>query len=616
MQVPEFEKKQDWDGKGSRRKEKKRKERKRKEKVRRRDGWQLVLTLPKNRCVTMADLDPDIAGDLPSHVPAPTLGPRRRPRPPPAPTTMGPLRTFLVVGCVGGLWCREFRGDATAPPPPGMSVITGIVLTRWAWLGPDDPSLAERAPFVEALRRGTQARGFFGFIDYPVVAAARLRNIVPVAAGATLQAMLAAVGHTPVSLLRGGGGGDGGEEECSFQDLLNRWFREHGVLVRSIVPVLLALPLAMQVMGGRTSLHMVAVTARLHRKSLLVQGEPSRRKLKTLCAAQGAAQSVLRAPRESMDNRCLQLMHDPAVVLEWLSATSYIRNIRQAYSASMAFARIFARRLEVPVTELTGAVSPISYETLRWARVKADVVAMALHRRFCRHVLDRSEIFIWCDASPQWRGAELFATTFEIMDEEGNFHRRLAPVLSLQRSQLDTTGKMVALLWQIWLMAGPKMADFLRFLNRVRGVCTDMGTERLLANHCDFSVDFFRMFCPRYEHRFEEERAFAFPRAVQSPGWRHLWDVVLRRGLASLSWFPAFMSGLRAVVSFFRTTTVMSQVTQSLTTAGFAVVADMLKNMKLPAIADWRWEGLKHSAVCFCWFPIGRRLHCGTSVPR
>jgi hypothetical protein len=287
-------------------------------------------------------------------------------------------------------------------------------------------------------------------------------------------------------------------------------------------------------------------------------------------------------------------MHDPHVALEWLEATSFIKDSRRVMMAIKAFAKIFARKLGVHIVDIMADMQPISYETLRWARIKADMVAMSLHRRFWRGVADASDIFIWCDASPQWRGFELFASTIEIYDSEGNFHRRLAPVLSLQRASLDAMGK-TAFLWQVWLMAGPRLADFTRFLSRVRGICTDMGIERLLANYFDTGKVFYEVMFSRVIP--QELGTHTFPRALAIPGWRHLWDVVLRRGLASLSWFPGWMAGMRSLISFLRVETNMQQMTKDMLSSGFPMVAEIFAKMCLPTIADWRFGAFVSSCA-------------------
>ena len=52
-------------------------------------------------------------------------------------------------------------------------------------------------------------------------------------------------------------------------------------------------------------------------------------------------------------------------------------------------------------------------------------------------------VHLFADASPQRHGAELFASTFELFDGE-TFIRKLLPVVSLPKNQLDAIGKCLA----------------------------------------------------------------------------------------------------------------------------------------------------------------------------
>ena len=74
-------------------------------------------------------------------------------------------------------------------------------------------------------------------------------------------------------------------------------------------------------------------------------------------------------------------------------------------------------------------------------------------------------IFLYSDASPQ-RGAEFFATTADFYDGE-SWTRVLLPAIALDPSCMDGIGKTLCLLWQIWLLVGPRWEDLLLFTNHV-----------------------------------------------------------------------------------------------------------------------------------------------------
>ena len=122
-----------------------------------------------------------------------------------------------------------------------------------------------------------------------------------------------------------------------------------------------------------------------------------------------------------------------------------------------------------------------------------------------------------------------------------------------------------------------------------------MGTERLMANMVDCLPELFQLMgapaqgIPRRTHTFDL--------CLQSPGWMHQWDVILKRGFSSLLWFPSWLDGMRALVSFFRLSTMVSQLCMHLREdVQLPVIAEMIEQVRVPSIAEWRW-GTLHTAV-------------------
>ena len=535
--------------------------------------------------------DEEIAGDVPDDaVVDPPHAPAFRPRRPRAIREQGPWRVFLILACAPGLWHETFKGhvDQDCSPEAGSCLIVGLVVAKWSWWAAEKPleNDAHRSAFVQRLLARSKAREVRGFIDYPIEAAAKLE--VPIAcAFRDPQAMLQLIHGLRVTRLINGARFVTG----TVQEYM-ALFREHRNGPAGVTPVWLSPCLACKVVSGMAaSLHMLAVSRRLRRSGLLLRSEPSRKVLKQLCDRYPLV--AIGRHALAVGARCHKLMYEPEVVLEWLEATSHIKDSQKIHSAMGSFGKIFARRLQMPLHSVLEGLPTISYETLRRARVRLDCVAMALHRRLAHAILEHdAHVYIWCDASPQWRGLELFAATIEIFDGSG-FHRRLAPLLSLEHSQLDASGKMLALLYQCWLMVGPRFGDLRRFCDRIRGICTDMGTERLLANMPDVVPDFMKLIHPKFLDRVGHVGGdFAFPRALQIPGWLHLWDVVLRRGLASLRFFPKWMADMQQLMSFLRSEVVIAQLCKDLVVLGLPGIAEMLQALKLPTIATWRWKTL------------------------
>jgi hypothetical protein len=128
----------------------------------------------------------------------------------------------------------------------------------------------------------------------------------------------------------------------------------------------------------------------------------------------------------------------------------------------------------------------------------------------------------------------------------GGHHMRkifpyIAPVLGM-----DTLSKTAALLWQVFLLCGPCFHSMRRFCASVRSICSDMGTERNIYRHVDFLRDWFWFVGCKLnrDHMVDNDRLF--PRALGQPGWKHLWDLLLRRALCSLSFFPDWLLRFKA----------------------------------------------------------------------
>jgi hypothetical protein len=234
--------------------------------------------------------------------------------------------------------------------------------------------------------------------------------------------------------------------------------------------------------------------------------------------------------------------------LDWAKAAKHIKEIRDSPKAAKSFARLFARNGPESATVMLGRLERISHDLIRKTRVRLDCVAMLTYRHFFRTLASIGlAIYVWTDSSPQWKGTELYAASFDVC-LPGFFQRRSFPYISPKVGH-DTVAKGVALLWQIFLMAGPHFSQVRRFCQRVRCLVTDLGTERLLADHIDFLPDFYRYIgstAPANKLTYE---TFLFPRAMVMAGWRHLWDNLLRRALASMTFFPAWIDKLKVTRS-------------------------------------------------------------------
>ena len=76
------------------------------------------------------------------------------------------------------------------------------------------------------------------------------------------------------------------------------------------------------------------------------------------------------------------------------------------------------------------------------------------------------------------------------------------------------------------------------------------------------------------------------------PGWRHLWDNVIRKGLSSLSFFPRFLELLKSVASFLRDTSNLHELYRRLRAARLPELAAAVLRLRVRGIAEWRWATL------------------------
>ena len=141
-------------------------------------------------------------------------------------------------------------------------------------------------------------------------------------------------------------------------------------------------------------------------------------------------------------------------MLKWIVATSSFRKLADFKKAAEAWAPILCPDKPAVLSEIVPSDDMTNKETLRKARVRLDLVAMLVFRHAYMQMSD-PWFYVWCDASPQWKGLEFFASSFDTL-EGGRITRRQLPNMSLARGKQSALHKTIALLWQGFLMVGPK----------------------------------------------------------------------------------------------------------------------------------------------------------------
>eukprot|EP00959_Pyramimonas_sp_CCMP1952_P264674 5534066-Pyramimonas_sp.AAC.1 len=149
--------------------------------------------------------------------------------------------------------------------------------------------------------------------------------------------------------------------------------------------------------------------------------------------------------------------------------------------------------------------------------------------RFARLLGDGFDIHVHSDGTPQLAGVDLFASTFDIVTpcaqcpSRSHVDRRLLPLINIGMSMFSALGKCAALLWQVFLVAGPRFEDVRKFLNRVRSLTVGVGTERsggLRGRPAVVLQVLRRRGAVVVPSRFSQ-LSHLLPRCLLAPGWRH-----------------------------------------------------------------------------------------------
>ena len=462
--------------------------------------------------------------------------------------TLGPLILLLIVSDSKGHWKQsEFQGDEAT-----HGHVVGIGLTRWEL----HRQIAQPLEWLVNLDRlRSRAQGFLGHVVYPVIEFALLEEPVlrppETPARDIIQLVcskLASAWDWTTSAQSAG--------RRPLYEWVDLWTQQHDIKkAPRTCTLLLHANMIASITSNPLAFHIAGISQRVCRNRLIQSNDPSKKLLRSWIkthATDGPIVRPSRRPRVVRARKLWKNMHEVDMILEWLDATMEIRNSRNIWKAAQKFAKVFARANKVSTCSILGVIRPANMQVLRSARPRVDVIACSLFRQvWSRLVPDTIDVYLYLDSSPQVRSEELFAVSVELRDPAGNFvwERRLAPMVALQRDYFDAVGKGLALLWILWLLVGPSPEQLIRFCDRVRAVVTDMGTERKIARLPCLIADF-------YDVMLEQPvripfRMYLFPLAISSPGWMHGWDVVMQRSLASLSFFPAFLLGMKSIVAFF-----------------------------------------------------------------
>ena len=122
-------------------------------------------------------------------------------------------------------------------------------------------------------------------------------------------------------------------------ELVEAWRVQHTFRM-PLVMLRLAQPLAAQVLlGGIAVCHAVALGLRVCRRRLLVRTEPTAKFLKRF-NTDLAMPRCMNSGRPCAQRAAWKNMHDPEIMIEWLAATSNVRDLRKSWGTARSFAQI------------------------------------------------------------------------------------------------------------------------------------------------------------------------------------------------------------------------------------------------------------------------------------
>ncbi len=225
--------------------------------------------------------------------------------------------------------------------------------------------------------------------------------------------------------------------------------------------------------------------------------------------------------------------------------------------------------------------------TLVKARVRLDLACMLCYRETT--VVRDAPRCIGFDKSPQI-GREIMAVREEIKLERGlrrpsGVQARTLPVCCMGYGFLEAQDIAQSVLHAALLEYGPTYEKVKRWCRSVRGVLTDDGTEKLIADaqcclHALFGL-------PNETETFQ----FLFPFAMRLPGANHILDVCLRKVLEKCEWYHQFEATLKTMSKVLSINTYTDVLKEACLLKGDETESKIFETSPT-AFIKWRWGTL------------------------
>ncbi|CAK0911592.1 unnamed protein product [Prorocentrum cordatum] len=279
---------------------------------------------------------------------------------------------------------------------------------------------------------------------------------------------------------------------------------------------------------------------------------------------------------------------DPIRILSGLQFKQFLRSTRDfsdALDAGHAFDHPDS------LTPRSSADDP-SRSTWDRAPQRLDVVGMLLQRRqfHAERKFDMiRSIHLYSDSSPV-TSEELQGMIMDVVRKDGGIRRSVLPGSTLAYGQTSAIAKGIALLWALFLVCGPDYADISYAIGKVRGLCTDFGTEVHIIEIPDCLGAFLSWTAgaaltacaPLVRHG-----ALLFHNAIRVSGWCHSWGNLMKHVAGAYSDWPLVLDQMRALVFFWRNKTWRQHLKKICMSRG--VNLDLFDHFPA-SIAKWRCE--------------------------
>ena len=333
-------------------------------------------------------------------------------------------------------------------------------------------------------------------------------------------------------------------------------------------------------------------------------------------------------------NRFLPRERDPIRTLQALAVCQHLRAPKYFTEALDDAYEYLLDDIEEDLPEQRpGRSGDPGQETFRTALARLDCLGCLLNRRVLHQMRQDGtvrSINVYSHASPVV-GVELQGMVVDVNSTDGTRLRIILPGSTLAYGHTDTVAKGVALIWGIFLIAGPLEMDVRWFCSLVTSMTTDFGVEMKLLEIPDMVTAFMRWAngtpLIRVRHLVNQERR-AFPHALRVAGWSHVLGGIMKHVATGWEDWPVRLAQMRQLCKFLRNRSYIEHLLKMLPhldraqkrslrhfNAGFAkwryeTVAEVLRQLSLVSFlsTDMRLEffasaqdmDLIHAVVAAC----------------